>query len=120
MLKQVLESVSEMLRDGLAHVHDEHTINAEGKAYITCAKVLLDKTVSGMGGETKLESVNKKPITVFKEEEKFIIDVELGILKSIKYESGKELEVDRMVEINGMAYEYVEAKGKPFQEGRVL
>lgn len=122
MLKQVLESVSSMLE---ASLKDTPEIPKGDLGitltYVKCAKDLLDKTISTLESPaTEIVASQPSPRRVLAREEKYFIDVELGHLKSIKKESGAELDEEAMVEVNGMAYPYKDVKGQPFQTGRVL
>ena len=121
MLKQVLESVSEMLGQSLVTPQSgEVTIT-----YVRCAKTLLDKTIVGMEKEEGFSFVQTKgPAVILQEEQSPIYNIDVHpvtkLLMSITTVDGKELDDDVMIEINGTAYTYKEAKGKPFQTGRVL
>ena len=121
MLKAVLESVSDMLAKSFEDV-------GQAKVYTLCAKTLLDKAIEQIEdtGAPHLTPVipqlkkNKELPLGTAGTVTYKVDQENGVLKKICYPSGKELEMDAMVELNGTAYPYSAAIGKPFRNGKVL
>ena len=128
MLKLVLESISDMLEEGLKDTPDKPAGDLGVLlAHIKCAKALLDKTIQGMRrDELDVPSVQDIPRleprkTAPKEGEiQYALEVENGILKKVSYPSGEELGAEVMLELDGFAFSYKEAKGRSFQNGRVL
>lgn len=124
MLLQMLQSIDSMIQEGIDKIHDGNTINSEGKAFIKCAKTLLEKVIEieEIKGGGKIEPLRPRPVTATQsiDETKYVVDVKDGLLQSIKYSDGMELGPKVMIEINGTAIEYARAKGQPCKTGRVL
>ena len=107
MLKTVLESVDEMLCMALKVNMDV----VQARVYIDCAEKLLKKTISSM----EVPSVKGPEV-----EPLYALEAKEGKLYRIADEKGRELGEEAMVELNGEAMPYKEARGKAFQTGRVL
>lgn len=134
MLKQVLESVSEMLEDSL-RCTPKTTTNSETAmsiVYIKCAKTLLDRAISTL--EPTMPSADRPPslpsskrstglrpeLVPSQSELEPLIEVDSNTkeLKKISI-SGKEIDLEVMVILDDVAMPYKEAKGKNFRTGRL-
>lgn len=128
IMMSTLESVSEMLGSGIAAAPKTTTSPelAVCMTYFKCAKILLDKTIEASVVKPPLSNLDTmdrdKHLVMVEEPEEvgYVVDVDNGILKSVKFPDGKELDRDTMIEINGVAMEYYKAKGKQCKTGRVL
>lgn len=124
MLKSVLESVSDMLGNGLEELGPEEHKLAAAEAYITSAKTLLDKVIEDMDAKIDatiqgvVASETKRKAAV--EDIAYKFDVDNGKLLRISYPDGKEVEGEFMVALDGVSMFYREALGKPFQNAKVL
>lgn len=130
MLKQVLEAVAGMLEDA-----DKAKDQVEAKVYVKCAKTLLDKAIAGMTNEPPTTTARevqpthrpaqdvssngdkgpKPPFGAAADPKLYEVEAENGVLLKIKNSKGIEVGPDFELAVNGMAMEYKDAKGKPFQ-----
>lgn len=126
MLKQVLESVSEMMRDGIDEMDLDHGNSMAAQAYFKSAKTLLDKTIQGMAGravedvDVQKDTKQKTTKPLGQDEIQYLVDAPNGKLAKICYPGGKEVEEGVMVCLDGVAMPYKEAVGKGFKTGSVL
>ena len=120
MLLQVLQSVSQMLADGLKDVPEKPAGDLGILiTNIRCAKTLLDKVIEieELKGQPPQRPRSTVPVT---EEVGYVVDAPNGVLKKISFPDGRELAQDAMIEINGVAMEYSKAIGQKCKTGRVL
>jgi hypothetical protein len=110
MTKAMIDAALKILSDGL-----EDKSNMEH--YVKCAKNILDSLIKELTPETTPEKLlMPKP----KEEIEYLISVENKCLHEIRDPQGREIMGTTKLIINGQHTTYNEAKGKPFQTGRVL
>lgn len=119
MLKNMLKAASQMMSE-----------SKEPK--VQCAKTIIDEIVSGIEGKRGKKEVmpvmdgiepvveeptpiKRKPGRPAKTEQKYEVLVNEGRLVEIA-----GLSDDAKVEINGVVMTHAEAKGKPFQNGRII
>ena len=134
MLKQVLESIDEMLQQAL-----DSTEGSERFVYVRCAKTLLEKTINGMtehvGNVTKNFIADEKiykgsPVKIVDKSKPFgegvtelpmyEVEAKLGKLVEIKDQFGVELPLSKTISVNGEMTTYGEARGKSFQNVDLL
>jgi hypothetical protein len=139
MLKQVLESVNEMLNQALDGAPDI-PIGDLGIliTYVKCAQILLKKTIDGMEPDTILitnGTDEPKEYTPTKDKSKPFGGEDDGPVPSEEmYElvkgldntldkiirGGQEIPPNTPMEVDGKKVTYGQAKGKPFTTGRLL
>lgn len=112
MLKNMLEAASEMMKE-----------SKEPK--VQCAKTIIDKIVVGLGGsiseieptvdELLQTAPAKKAKKANQADPKYKVIVEHGKLIQIE-----GLPEDAKIEVDGVITTHAEAKGKPFQNGRII
>lgn len=121
MLKQILESVSEMLELALAGYENVEV----SKTFVICAKNLLDKTISEPLPE--VAQSRPRPIPVVDRTKPFgegisyevDLDKDKNLLK-ISIAGGAELPPETMLKVDGAEMEYGKAVGRKFQTVEVL